>query len=153
MNKGVCLPGRSTGGHCSTDRYSGSVSEAGPIEKERCQNQTQAYAIIWCMNMAWVCDEIWANATSIHLHDVHLNQSFKCNSKISSYKCHSCIVWSGDCKPTMYLFSLLYYMGCCEDYLTCDISFNAVMPLSRASTRGRYSRIEGVTSCCIYENI
>ena len=34
----------------------------------------------------------------------------------------------------------------CEDYLTCDIAFNAVMPLSRASTRGRYSRIEGVTA-------
>ena len=36
-------------------------------------------------------------------------------------------------------------MGCCEDCLTCDIAFNAVMPLSRASTRGSYSRIEGVT--------
>src|SRR3954463_5210990 len=35
--------------------------------------------------------------------------------------------------------------GLCEDYLICDIAFNAVMPLSRASTRGRYSRIEGVT--------
>ena len=35
--------------------------------------------------------------------------------------------------------------GLCEDYLTCNIAFNAVMPLSRASTRGRYSRIEGVT--------
>ena len=35
--------------------------------------------------------------------------------------------------------------GLCEDYLTCDIAFNAVMPLSRASTRGRYSHIEGVT--------
>ena len=35
--------------------------------------------------------------------------------------------------------------GLCEDYLTCDIAFNAVMPLSRASTRGIYSRIEGVT--------
>ena len=35
--------------------------------------------------------------------------------------------------------------GLCEDYLTCDIAFNAVMPLSRASTRGRYNRIEGVT--------
>ena len=39
----------------------------------------------------------------------------------------------------------MYYMGCCEDYLTCDIAFNVVMPLSHASTRGRYSRIEGVT--------
>ena len=37
-------------------------------------------------------------------------------------------------------------MGCCDDCLTCDIAFNAVMPLSRASTRRRYSRIEGVTS-------
>ena len=36
-------------------------------------------------------------------------------------------------------------MGCCEDCLTCDIAFNAVMSLSRASTRGRYSRIVGVT--------
>src|SRR3954465_6547829 len=35
--------------------------------------------------------------------------------------------------------------GLCEDYLTCDIAFNAVMPPSRASTHGRYSRIEGVT--------
>ena len=35
--------------------------------------------------------------------------------------------------------------GLCEDYLSCDIAFNAVMPLSRASTRGRYSHIEGVT--------
>ena len=35
--------------------------------------------------------------------------------------------------------------GLCEDLLTCDIAFNVVMPLSRASTRGRYSRIEGVT--------
>src|SRR3954467_5001758 len=35
--------------------------------------------------------------------------------------------------------------GLCEDYLTCDIAFNAVMPLSRASTRGRYSHIKGVT--------
>ena len=35
--------------------------------------------------------------------------------------------------------------GLCEDYLTYDIAYNAVMPLSRASTRGRYSRIEGVT--------
>ena len=38
------------------------------------------------------------------------------------------------------------YMGLCEDYLTCDIAFDALMPLSRASTRRRYSRIEGVTS-------
>src|SRR3954469_8150716 len=36
--------------------------------------------------------------------------------------------------------------GLCEDYLTCDIAFNAVMPLSRASTCGRYSRIEGLTT-------
>ena len=41
-------------------------------------------------------------------------------------------------------------MGCCEDYLTCDIAFNAVMSLSRASTRGRYSRIEGVTRLEFY---
>ena len=37
-------------------------------------------------------------------------------------------------------------MGCCNDCLTCDIAFNAVMSLSRASTRGSYSRIEGVTN-------
>ena len=39
--------------------------------------------------------------------------------------------------------------GLCEDYLTCDIAFNAVMPLSRASTRGRYSRIVGVTGAVV----
>src|SRR3954462_8272928 len=43
------------------------------------------------------------------------------------------------------IFPLYLLHGLCEDYLTCDIAFNAVMPLSRASTRGRYSRIEGVT--------
>ena len=36
--------------------------------------------------------------------------------------------------------------GLCEDYLTCDIAYNAVMPLSHASTRGRYNRIVGVTT-------
>ena len=36
--------------------------------------------------------------------------------------------------------------GLCEDYPTCDIAYNAVMPLSRASTCERYSRIEGVTT-------
>ena len=41
---------------------------------------------------------------------------------------------------------IIYYMGSCNDCLTCDIAFNAVMPLSRASTRGSYSRIEGVTA-------
>ena len=46
----------------------------------------------------------------------------------------------------MYLFSLIVLHGLCEDYLTCDIAFNAVMPLSRASTHGRYRRIEGVTA-------
>ena len=35
--------------------------------------------------------------------------------------------------------------GMYDDFPTCDIAFYAVMPLSRASTRGRYSRIEGVT--------
>src|SRR3954470_1579008 len=44
------------------------------------------------------------------------------------------------------IFPLFLLHGLCEDYLTCDIAFNAVMPLSRASTRGRYSRIEGVIS-------
>ena len=39
----------------------------------------------------------------------------------------------------------MYYMGCVKITSLCDIAFNAVMPLSRASTRRRYSRIEGVT--------
>ena len=39
----------------------------------------------------------------------------------------------------------MYLHGLCEDYLTCDIAFNAVMPLSHASTHGRYNRIEGIT--------
>ena len=45
------------------------------------------------------------------------------------------------CSPLYYS----YHMGCCNDCLTCDIAFNAVMSLSCASTRGSYSRIEGVT--------
>ena len=44
---------------------------------------------------------------------------------------------------------IIYYMGCCNDCLTCDIAFNAVMPLSRALTRGSYSRIEGITSTAL----
>ena len=41
---------------------------------------------------------------------------------------------------------LVHYMGLCEDDPSCDKTYNAVMPLSRALTRGRYSRIVGVTS-------
>ena len=51
----------------------------------------------------------------------------------------------------MYLFPYCITWVVCEDYLTCDIAFNAVMPLSRASTRGRYSRIEGVTGRLVQE--
>ena len=40
---------------------------------------------------------------------------------------------------------LLHYMGLCKDDPSCDNTYNAVMPLSRASTRGKYSRIVGVT--------
>ena len=36
--------------------------------------------------------------------------------------------------------------GLCDDYPTCDIAYNAVMPLSHASTRGTHSRIVGITS-------
>ena len=36
-------------------------------------------------------------------------------------------------------------MGLCEDYPSCDKTYHAAMPLSRAPTRGRYSRIVGVT--------
>ena len=55
------------------------------------------------------------------------------------YLCEVAIV-SQLCISFPYVLHGLY-----EDYLTCDIAFNAVMPLSRASTRGRYSRIKGVT--------
>ena len=36
-------------------------------------------------------------------------------------------------------------MVLCEDDPSCDNTYNAVMPLSHASTRERYSRIVGVT--------
>ena len=36
-------------------------------------------------------------------------------------------------------------MGLCEHDPSCDKTYNVVMPLSCASTRGRYSRIVGVT--------
>jgi len=36
MNKGVACLVDQQGRHCSSDRYSGMDSEAGPIEKERC---------------------------------------------------------------------------------------------------------------------
>ena len=56
-----------------------------------------------------------------------------------------CIVWSGDCNPTLYPV-LVHYMGLCEDDPSCDKNHNAVMPLSCTSTRGRYSHSVGVTS-------
>ena len=37
-------------------------------------------------------------------------------------------------------------MGCVKITSLATYAFNAVMPLSRASTRGRYSHIEGVTT-------
>ena len=42
---------------------------------------------------------------------------------------------------------LYYYItwDVVEIALLATYAFNAIMPLSRASTRGRYSRIEGVT--------
>ena len=36
-------------------------------------------------------------------------------------------------------------MGCVKIASLATYAFNAIMPLSRASTRGRYSRIEGVS--------
>ena len=36
-------------------------------------------------------------------------------------------------------------MGCVKITSLATYAFNAIMPLSRASTRGSYSRIEGVT--------
>ena len=42
-------------------------------------------------------------------------------------------------------FSYLVH-GMCKDYPSCNIAYNVVMPLSRAPTRGRYSRIVGVKS-------
>ena len=36
-------------------------------------------------------------------------------------------------------------MGCVKITLLATYAFNAIMSLSRASTRGSYSRIEGVT--------
>ena len=40
----------------------------------------------------------------------------------------------------------MYYMGCVTITSLATYAFNAIMYLSRASTRGRYSRIVGVTS-------
>ena len=60
-------------------------------------------------------------------------------------------MWSGDCKPIVSLFPYCITWVVCKDYLTCDIAFNVVMPLSRASTHGRYSRIMGVT--CWYQSL
>ena len=66
MNKGVCLPGRSTrkalllrqvlwNGLRSRTYREGTVSTIN----------TQPYATIWCMIMACRCDVVWTNATSI----------------------------------------------------------------------------------------
>ena len=41
------------------------------------------------MNMAWVCDAVELMQLAFYLDEVHLNQEFKCNSKLSLYKCHS----------------------------------------------------------------
>ena len=80
----------------------------------------------------WGCSLFWFRSRTLIV--------FGCCNALFMYLCEVAIV-SQLCISFPYV---LY--GLCEDYLTCDIAFNAVMPLSRASTRGRYSRIEGVTS-------
>ena len=84
MNKGVCLPGRSTGGTAPLIGTLEHFPEQDLSRRNGVGNQTQAYATLWCMNMAWVCDVVWVNAASIYLVEVHLNQGFKYNSKLSS---------------------------------------------------------------------
>lgn len=59
--------------------------------------------------------------------------------------------WRGECKPTMLSLSLSILHGMFVMITRfATYAFNAIMPLSRASTRGRYSRIEGVTTLSQY---
>ena len=44
----------------------------------------------------------------------------------------------------------MYYMGCVKITSLATSAFNAIMSLSRASARGSYSRIEGVTTRLIF---
>ena len=92
MNKGVCLPGRSTEGALllrqilrnglrSRTYREGTVSAI----------KTQAYAIIWCMNMAWDVMLFELMHLAFNLEEVHLNQRFKCNFNLSPFKCHKCV--------------------------------------------------------------
>ena len=78
------------GRHCSSDRYSGTVSGAGPIEKERCRQSMHKHmqqydACTWDEDV--MLFELMQLAFC--LNEVHLNQGFKCNSKLNIYKCHS----------------------------------------------------------------
>ena len=89
------------GRHCSSDRYSGTVSGAGPIEKEWCRQSIHKHMQ---QNDAWTWHEdvmlFELMQLVFKMNEVHLNQGFKCNSKLSSYICHlyvftytACISW------------------------------------------------------------
>ena len=66
----------SRGFACLIERRRGTAPLTGTLDRSPepdlsrrngVDNQTQAYATIWCMNMAWGCEVVWANATSNHL--------------------------------------------------------------------------------------
>ena len=50
-----------------------------------------------------------------------------------------------DSSPALVVSKVLTLQHQHEENPSCENTYNAVMPLSRASTRGRYSRIVGVT--------
>ena len=82
MLKGGCLPDRTTKGHCSSDRYSGTPPGVEPIEKKRCRQSIhkqmqQNDAGTWHVQM--LVFGLMQDATK--LVEAHLNPRFKCNSK------------------------------------------------------------------------
>ena len=63
---GVCFPGISTRKALLLGQVLWNTPRSRTYREGTVSTiKTQAYATIWCMNMAWRCDAVWANATSI----------------------------------------------------------------------------------------
>ena len=85
----------------------------------------------------------WSRTLS---HGVLLLFWFRSRTLIVFGWCNALFMYCVKWRSQLCIFFPYVLHGLCEDYPTCDIAYNAVMPLSHASTRGRYSRIEGITS-------
>ena len=102
-----------------------------------------------CFRSSWsVVEPSWGRSGTFVAFGVLLLFWFRSRTLIVSVWCNALFMYLCEVAIVSQLCISFPYVlhGLCEDDLTCDIAVNAVMPLSRASTRRRYSRIEGVTT-------